>query len=137
MQRLLASSPTPTTRGTTPSGSPARISRATRIIGAISSGPDGLPETADDIASWQLGRGVTEVVRGARWVVAPATPAPTLAAKPTPAKRSHEHAPTRPAKTSTKVAAPTGATTKPTQPATKKPAPSGMQLDENGMPIAR
>ena len=44
-----------------------------QIIGAISAGPDGVPDTADDIASWLLGREVTDSVRGARWGAA-ATP---------------------------------------------------------------
>jgi len=44
-----------------------------QIIGAISAGPDGVPATADDIASWLLGREVTDSVRGARWGAA-ATP---------------------------------------------------------------
>jgi eukaryotic-like serine/threonine-protein kinase len=41
---------------------------ANHTIGAISAGPDGAHGTSDDIASWQLGRDVTDLVRGARWV---------------------------------------------------------------------
>jgi hypothetical protein len=40
---------------------------AGQMIGAISAGPDGIIGNDDDIASWALGREVTEVVRGARW----------------------------------------------------------------------
>jgi hypothetical protein len=43
---------------------------ANQTIGAISAGPDGTLGTADDVASWQLGREVTELVRGPRWVAA-------------------------------------------------------------------
>lgn len=40
---------------------------ADQIIGAISLGPDGVAGTADDVASWTLGRSVTDLVRGPRW----------------------------------------------------------------------
>jgi hypothetical protein len=53
-----------------------------QIIGAISDGADGVPGTADDIASWQLGRDVTDIVRGARWAAAAALPStPSAPAK--------------------------------------------------------
>src|SRR6185503_4569549 len=39
-----------------------------QIIGVISAGPDRAPHTFDDIASWQLSRDVTDLVRGPRWV---------------------------------------------------------------------
>jgi hypothetical protein len=45
---------------------------ANQMIGIVSAGPDGNPGTADDIASWTLGRDVTDPVRGSRWVAAPA-----------------------------------------------------------------
>jgi len=44
---------------------------ANQIIGVVSAGPDGTPGTADDIASWTLGRDVTDPVHGSRWVAAP------------------------------------------------------------------
>jgi hypothetical protein len=44
------------------------------IIGVVSAGPDRRPGTADDIGSWQLGRDVTDLVHGARWPAAAATP---------------------------------------------------------------
>jgi len=44
-----------------------------QIIGAISAGPDGSPGTTDDIASWQLGHDVTDLVRGVRWGAAART----------------------------------------------------------------
>jgi hypothetical protein len=86
-----------------------------QIVGVISAGPDGVPDTADDIASWQLGRDVTDLVRGARWTIAQP--------KPTPARRPHPSAPS----SATKVVTP--------PPAPKNP--TGVQLDENGMPVAR
>ena len=61
-----------------------------QIAGAVSAGPDGNSGTADDIASWQLDRDITELVHGPRWVAAPArrneprsgSPAPSAPAKP-------------------------------------------------------
>jgi len=44
---------------------------ANQIIGIVSAGPDGKLGTADDIASWTLGRDVTDPVHGSRWVAAP------------------------------------------------------------------
>ncbi len=88
-----------------------------QIVGAISAGPDGALGTDDDIASWQLGRDVTDLVHGARWVVAPAKAA-------TPTK-------------STKPTKPTTATVKkPVQPKPDDGKPA-VQLDENGLPTAR
>ncbi|HEX3476385.1 MAG TPA: protein kinase [Kofleriaceae bacterium] len=96
-----------------------------QIAGAISAGPDGQPGTADDVASWRLGRDITDLVRGARWSVAahrpatrPAAPAKSRPAEPAPAKPTE--APAKPAPAS----------------APAKPAPA-VQLDENGMPITR
>jgi len=40
---------------------------ADQMIGAISAGPDGVAGSADDVASWSLGREITGLVRGARW----------------------------------------------------------------------
>jgi hypothetical protein len=82
-----------------------------QIIGAISAGPDGERGTTDDIASWKLERDVTEIVRGARWLVAPRPQQATKAAVP--------------------------ATLRPSGRATKPPKPETIKLDENGMPIAR
>lgn len=78
------------------------------IIGLVSPGPDGVVGSADDIASWRLGHDVTDPIHGARWTASPAKPI----AKTTPAPKVKT-----PAKT--------------TQPA------GGVQLDENGLPIAR
>jgi tRNA A-37 threonylcarbamoyl transferase component Bud32 len=44
---------------------------ANQMIGVVSAGPDGTPGTADDVASWTLGRDVTDPVHGTRWVAAP------------------------------------------------------------------
>jgi hypothetical protein len=38
-----------------------------QIAGILSLGPDGLPGTADDVASWTLGPDVTDLLRGAPW----------------------------------------------------------------------
>jgi len=106
-----------------PWGHPPKITctrqPADQMAGAISAGPDGVSGTDDDIASWQLGAGVTDIVRGARWQVAPAAPP---AARPRPAA-----SPTaRP-----QPAAP------PTSPARAPTKSAPLQLDENGLPIHR
>jgi Type II secretion system (T2SS), protein G len=69
-----------------PWGNPIQVTctdqPANQMIGAISLGPDGKPGTSDDIGSWQLGPGVTDAVRGARWVAAaPKPPKPTARPK--------------------------------------------------------
>ena len=40
-----------------------------QVAGILSLGPDGLPGTLDDVASWTLGPDVTDLVRGAPWGV--------------------------------------------------------------------
>ncbi|CAN5154810.1 hypothetical protein BH11MYX1_BH11MYX1_41390 [soil metagenome] len=42
-----------------------------QMIGALSAGPDGIFGTDDDIASWELGHDVTDLVRGPNWFVKP------------------------------------------------------------------
>jgi len=86
-----------------------------QLVGAISAGPDGKRGTADDIASWQLSRDITDLVRGTRWPGVPQIPAVKSieAAKPRPTALA-------PAKTAV-----------PTKPA------SAVPLDENGLPITR
>jgi eukaryotic-like serine/threonine-protein kinase len=59
---------------------------ANQIIGAISAGPDGAMGTADDIGSWQLGREVTQLVHGQRWVAAERPAAKPQPPKPRPPK---------------------------------------------------
>jgi hypothetical protein len=88
-----------------------------QIAGAISAGPDGQPGTPDDIASWRLGRDVTDLARGARWSVAAHRPAARPAV---PTKSRPVEPPTKPAPVS----------------APAKPAPA-VPLDETGLPIAR
>jgi len=58
-----------------------------QMIGAISAGPDGAPGTQDDVGSWQLGRDVTDLVHGTRWVAAtrPAVVKPPRPKPPRPA----------------------------------------------------
>jgi eukaryotic-like serine/threonine-protein kinase len=87
-----------------------------QIAGAISAGPDSKPGTTDDIASWQLGQDVLDLVRGPRWFVASRRPAanPIVPERPQPPGL----APAKPATVRTKHV----------------PA---VQLDQNGMPITR
>jgi serine/threonine-protein kinase len=59
---------------------------ANQIIGAVSAGPDGVAGTPDDIGSWQLGRDVTDLVHGPRWVGAAPPPSPPKP-KPRPVPR--------------------------------------------------
>ena len=59
-----------------------------QIIGLVSAGPDGIAGNGDDIATWQLGHDVTDLVHGARWTVAVAKPVPT---KPVPARPKPQH----------------------------------------------
>jgi tRNA A-37 threonylcarbamoyl transferase component Bud32 len=108
-----------------------------QIIGAISGGPDGAPGTADDIASWQLGREVTDVVRGGRWVAAAAPSPPPPSSSSTPAKLergSKGEAKREPAPSAVRPAErkpPAGAKPKQTRPG------KAIELDENGLPINR
>jgi hypothetical protein len=55
-----------------------------QIMGAISAGPDGIPGNNDDVKSWNLGPGVTQLVQGTRWKSTP------LATKPPSAKRRRD-----------------------------------------------
>jgi len=107
-----------------------------QIVGLISAGPDGVSGNEDDVASWQLGRDVTDLVRGARWVAAAAPPppspeaaAPSSAAASEPSDRPIAHGRTEPARA--KPA--TNPAPHPTKPRSRK----GIQLDENGIPIDR
>lgn len=89
-----------------------------QIAGAISSGPDGQAGTADDIASWQLGQDVTDVVRGARWRT---TPQLRTTSGPERPERQRSRLIVTPPKSP-----PTGARGKP-----------AVELDENGLPVSR
>jgi TonB family protein len=57
-----------------------------QIVGAMSAGPDGNPGTMDDVASWQLGNDVTDIVRGTRWVVTPVAKTEPRQTKPAAVK---------------------------------------------------
>jgi len=102
------------------------------IIGAISAGPDGSPGTSDDIASWQLGHDVTDLVRGVRWVAAalpPTTPVKIERRPETDVKREPGPLLAKPVEN---------------KPATAKPADGAkpkqtkrIELDENGLLINR
>jgi serine/threonine protein kinase len=101
-----------------------------QIVGVISAGPDGTPGTTDDVASWQLGREVTDSVRGARWVAAAPQPSKPLRIERGPVantKQEPETSGTRSAETKPVNGA------KPNQ--TKRG--KGIELDENGLPINR
>jgi serine/threonine-protein kinase len=99
---------------------------ATQMIGVISTGPDGLPGTEDDVASWQLDGDVTAIVRGSHWqpsgppAIAASTPTTKAgtATKSTTSRKTRTHA--KPADSPT-------------------PAKQGakIELDENGMPVSR
>jgi len=78
--------------------------------GAISAGPDGIVGNRDDVASWALGRDVTEGVRGARWTSTPAATAAPAATKTQAGKRGKERSSAR--------------DRAPTTPPTLSPAPS-------------
>jgi hypothetical protein len=84
-----------------------------QTIGVLSLGADGAAGTPDDIASWSLGRDVTDLARGARWTTA-------VAAKPATTKPAPVTKPAKP-------------TTKPTRPRSS----GGVELDENGLPVSR
>ncbi|HUS31002.1 MAG TPA: hypothetical protein VMZ53_20975, partial [Kofleriaceae bacterium] len=90
---------------------------ASQIAGAVSSGPDGVFGTPDDIASWELGSEITRVVRGSRWPAAIATKEGIPTKKKPPADTR-----VRPTKT---------------QPQTETPKASSLQVDELGLPISR
>jgi hypothetical protein len=87
---------------------------ADQQIGAISGGADGVMGNHDDVASWTLGRDVTELVRGPRWkpAPAPATGTPVV-------KRGKDRSPARDRSPAT-----TPATPPRTAPATSTPATS-------------
>lgn len=86
---------------------------ADQRVGAISAGPDGVAGNDDDVASWNLGQDVTDLVRGPRWKAAQ----PTTQAPPPRRPKEATTAPGHPAATSTtRPPAPTGhpaASTKP------------------------
>lgn len=105
-----------------------------QIMGAISAGPDGIPGNSDDVKSWNLGPGVTQLVQGPRWKSIPvateatsskrrrdasSTNDPILTIRRTTSARPPGIAPpdqapsTAPARASPAVMAPSPATSKP------------------------
>ena len=95
----------------------------TQIVGVISSGPDRRPDTADDIASWQLDREVTDLVRGERWVSAPpVSPTPAAERRDTSGVQLGENR----AASKTEAAAPR-----------PRPHSDGIELNKNGLLIKR
>jgi serine/threonine-protein kinase len=101
-----------------------------QTVGVVSMGPDGVVGTDDDLTSWALGRDVTGLARGKRWISTPiaAKPSPSAPAQPTPRKPP----PKKP-----KPEAPT--TKQPPSPtAPQPPKPSGIvDLDGDGIPDTR
>ena len=117
-----------------------------QIVGVISAGLDGTLGTADDIASWLLGREVTDVVRGPRWTVAPpSAPTSTVKSKPTEVRPAQRN--TAPAEAKPSEANPAPSAAKPAEPASNKPTdgtkpkqpsrPKRIEVDEDGLPINR
>ena len=119
-----------------------------QIVGAISAGPDGAFGTNDDIASWQLGNDVTEIVAGEHWASAPVTKAAatsletkkrsdaktsSVAKRPSAATKTLDATKTVDAKKPSEPAAPPDA--KP--PANTTPTKPAIPLDENGLPVKR
>jgi hypothetical protein len=103
-----------------------------QMAGVVSAGPDATFGTADDVRSWELGRDVWGSVRGARW-----TPQPVVATAPHPV-----------AAVAAVPASPPQSPAPPPKPAsTPRPPPSAppartsskptVELDENGLPVAR
>ena len=64
---------------------------ADQIMGAVSSGPDGIPGNSDDVKSWNLGPTVTQLVQGRRWTPSTFTTKPTSSKhrKDTPSTSDH------------------------------------------------
>ena len=95
---------------------------ADQIVGVISAGSDGQIGTADDVASWQLGRDITDLVHGARWALTPLKQAPATASANKPAATS------RPG-----TVGPGPTATRPAHPKPQKP----IEFDANGVPLSR
>ncbi|HSR97871.1 MAG TPA: hypothetical protein VLM79_12510 [Kofleriaceae bacterium] len=76
---------------------------ADQIMGAISTGPDGIAGNSDDVKSWNLGPSVTQLVQGARWPTRP------VASKPTRRRPPTERGPTIPRTPAAKSDAPSPA----------------------------
>jgi serine/threonine protein kinase len=97
-----------------------------QMVGVISAGPDGAQGTADDIASWSLGRDVADVAHGTRWTAVASAPVPpvTPVANHSPAKKGSSSKSSGATKQTKSI---TGSTK----------AGGGVELDENGLPIAR
>lgn len=84
---------------------------ADQRVGAISAGPDGIAGNDDDVASWNLGREVTDLIRGPRWRATR-----TTVGQPPTVKRTKEATatPDHPRATSTtRPAPPASSTAKP------------------------
>ena len=59
-----------------------------QIAGVLSLGPDGLPGTPDDVASWTLGPEVTDLLHGPRWVSSRSLSASPGGSRVAPASRT-------------------------------------------------
>ncbi len=94
-----------------------------QIIGLTSLGPDGKANTADDISSWTLGKDITDVVHGARWVAAVANNGNSG----NNGNNGNNSKPNTPGNNNQ---------TKP-NPNDKTPKPGGLKFDKDGIPIDR
>jgi hypothetical protein len=90
-------------------------------------GPDGVVGTDDDLTSWTMGRDVTELARGRRWIATPVEPKPPIVE------------PARPASATVKKSSENPPAKKPAMPTTPvPPKPTGIvDLDGDGIPDTR
>ena len=108
-----------------------------QVVGLISAGPDGVSGNEDDVASWQLGHDVTDLVRGARWAAAAATPPPPSPTAAAPSSAAASEPPARPTAHRRTEPGKAKPATNPAQQPAKPKSRKGIQLDENGIPIDR
>jgi serine/threonine protein kinase len=118
----------------TPGSAPAPVALtctdqpADQIAGVVAAGPDGASGTDDDVASWTLGRDVTDRVRGTSWKVDVAPPSPRPRAVPPKRSSNLTRRPT------TGEPAPAKATDEATP---SPPPPEQLAVDQDGIPTRR
>ncbi|HEU4731108.1 MAG TPA: hypothetical protein VFT22_24610 [Kofleriaceae bacterium] len=110
---------------------------ADQRIGAVSAGPDGLAGSGDDIASWTLGREVTDLVRGPRWRPDPTT-ASAPAVRPFAGRRHRDAAAARERGSAAQVEAGSSARPPATPASSTAPrSPSGGESGSDDIPSRR